>query len=119
MRAIKEGTQLRQALLVLDRAPAGDSKEPGYFRSLSTQRQKFLGGAPSLTLPTGMAPAMPRTTKPVSVTKWATKSTSETKWAARALPTAWATKPTSETKWAAWAMFLTRQPGRRPAFPVS
>src|SRR3989441_11836363 len=90
MRAIKECAQLCQALLVLDRASAGDSEEPGYFRGLSTQRQKFLGWAPVLTLPAVPAPAMPGTTK-----------------------------PTSETKWAARALSLTGHPGRRPAFPVS
>src|SRR5438876_3066409 len=109
MRAIKECAQLCQALLVLDRASAGDSEEPGYLRGLSTQRQKFLGWAPVLTLPAVPAPAMPGTTKPAS----------ETKWAARTLPTAWTAKPTSETKWAARALSLTGHPGRRPSFPVS
>src|SRR5437763_11210494 len=36
VRAFKERAQLRQTFLVLERAPTGDSEEPGYLRGLST-----------------------------------------------------------------------------------
>src|SRR5579875_1159686 len=123
MRALKHGAQLRQALLVLERAPAGDGEEPGNLRGLSSQRQEFLWDSPessgaktraewaARTLPA------PSTTLPaVAMSKWAMMMAMPSVWAEWA---ARSTKLRSGAKWATRTFLpFARHPGRRPALPV-
>src|SRR6266487_2646971 len=106
VRAIEEGAQLGDTLLVLESATAGDHEKAGDFRGLSAQGEEFIGDAPT----TARAEA--------EKTETASKRTA---WSAPAVTMMMSVSMTERAMWApasAWTRSFTLHPGRSPAFPV-